>query len=297
MLNNALWLQVYEEKRSRWLQDMQEIQDEYEHKLRLQQQKANQLEQALASQVRRLQQEKNHLMGSDLSLPDQSLTVIHNQIDAYSSSSGSRSSSRLQTPKKISPRVESSPSEEMALQPALQDEMAMKNTEIMGLRSQLLSLQAQLEEKAHQLSKAQEEVSSKADELKSLHEQLDQLSGVDQASVCEECTQTSESDLSPADSAAPPVELSDEEYTLSLERQVDALREQLQAADSLVETERLQWVEEKNKVIRYQKQLQLNYIQMQRKNTALEAEVEQLTLELESRELKLVALNGEESAC
>ena len=35
---------------------------------------------------------------------------------------------------------------------------------------------------------------------------------------------------------------------------------------------------------------------MQRKNNALEAEVEQLTLELESRDLKLSALNEEEES-
>jgi len=64
------------------------------------------------------------------------------------------------------------------------------------------------------------------------------------------------------------------------------------------EKEKEQWLEEKNKVIMYQKQLQLNYVQMFRKNKVLEAEVEQLTLELESRDMKLMALNGgEESVC
>ncbi|KAH3788595.1 hypothetical protein DPMN_166740 [Dreissena polymorpha] len=48
-----------------------------------------------------------------------------------------------------------------------------------------------------------------------------------------------------------------------------------------------QWSEEKKKVIVYQKQLQLNYVQMFRKNEVLEAEVEQLTLELESRDMKV----------
>jgi len=48
--------------------------------------------------------------------------------------------------------------------------------------------------------------------------------------------------------------------------------------------ERAQWLEEKTKVINYQKQLQLNYVQMTRKNKLLEAEVQQLTGELEVRE-------------
>ncbi|KAK2192899.1 hypothetical protein NP493_21g10007 [Ridgeia piscesae] len=50
-------------------------------------------------------------------------------------------------------------------------------------------------------------------------------------------------------------------------------------------SEREQWLDEKDKVVRYQKHLQLNYVQMYRKNQSLEAEVEQLTLELENRHI------------
>ena len=63
--------------------------------------------------------------------------------------------------------------------------------------------------------------------------------------------------------------------------------------------EREQWLDEKNKVIRYQKHLQLNYVQMYRKNKTLEAEVEQLTLELEKRDISLMepVKEEEESMC
>ena len=50
-------------------------------------------------------------------------------------------------------------------------------------------------------------------------------------------------------------------------------------------SEREQWLDEKDKVVRYQKHLQLNYVQMYRKNQSLESEVEQLTLELENRHI------------
>ena len=66
------------------------------------------------------------------------------------------------------------------------------------------------------------------------------------------------------------------------------------------EQERTQWLDEKNKVIRYQKHLQLNYVQMYRKNKMLETEVEQLMVELENRDLKLTSENGPiegESTC
>lgn len=47
------------------------------------------------------------------------------------------------------------------------------------------------------------------------------------------------------------------------------------------EVERRKWSEEKEKVLRYQKQLQLNYVQMFRRSRGLEAEVESLSLELD----------------
>ena len=275
---------------------MREIREEYERKLKVQQQKANKLEQALAVQVRRLQQDKQHPHSKYSNLQaekDAAARHSQNQADAYSSEPESAASSTLKLSRSS---VQSSPGD-LQQQLVLQEEVAMKNTEIIALRSQLQELQSQLEEKSQRLSLTLDEAASRSEELTSVREQLDQLSGVDRASICEECTQTSLSDHGSEDGAVCPALVSEEEYTRSLERQIDKLREQLQAAEALVETERMQWLAEKNKVIRYQKQLQLNYVQMQRKNTALEAEVEQLTLELESRDLKLVALNGEESVC
>ena len=308
--------QVYEEKKGRWLQDMRDIKEEYERKLKVQQQKANKLEQALSLQVRRLQQDKQHMHGKYSNLQaekDAAVRLSQNHIDTYSSEPESAASSTLSlaaAPKTASSSsVESSgvaPAGDLPPQLALQEEVAMKNTEIMALRSQLQALQAQLAERSRHLSETLDEVECRTEELSCVRDQLDQLSGADRASMCEECTQTGAlSDASgggkngSAGGAAsrPAAVLSEEEYTRSLERQVDVLRERVRAAEALVETERLQWLEEKNKVIRYQKQLQLNYVQMQRKNTTLEAEVEQLTLELESRDLKLGALNGEESVC
>ena len=46
-------------------------------------------------------------------------------------------------------------------------------------------------------------------------------------------------------------------------------------------TETDNWLSEKEKVIKYQKQLQLNYVSMYNKNKQLEAEVEQLTASLQ----------------
>lgn len=77
-----------------------------------------------------------------------------------------------------------------------------------------------------------------------------------------------------------------------LKEEVEGMREEFMK-------EREQWLEEKNKVIRYQKHLQLNYVQMYRKNKTLESEVEQLTLELEKRDSCMMepVIETEESIC
>lgn len=59
-------------------------------------------------------------------------------------------------------------------------------------------------------------------------------------------------------------------------------QEQLDSFDD----ERRVWQEEKDKVIRYQKQLQQNYIQMYRRNRELERVMRELSLELENRDME-----------
>lgn len=78
-----------------------------------------------------------------------------------------------------------------------------------------------------------------------------------------------------------------------LRQQVDRLRAELmyerrRSEDQLegFEDERRVWQEEKDKVIRYQKQLQQNYIQMYRRNRDLERVMRELSLELENRDME-----------
>lgn len=78
--------------------------------------------------------------------------------------------------------------------------------------------------------------------------------------------------------------------TESLQREVDRLKRQLgeekEAQERLTnsfEQERQTWNKEKDRVIRYQKQLQINYLQVHKKNQDLERILKELTAELESR--------------
>ncbi|CAL8391013.1 unnamed protein product [Arctogadus glacialis] len=80
------------------------------------------------------------------------------------------------------------------------------------------------------------------------------------------------------------------ETVLGLRQQVERLKGELlyerrtgEEQLSGFEDERRVWQEEKEKVIRYQKQLQQNYIQMYRRNRDLERAMRELSLELEGR--------------
>ncbi|XP_068617336.1 leucine zipper putative tumor suppressor 2 homolog isoform X2 [Battus philenor] len=61
----------------------------------------------------------------------------------------------------------------------------------------------------------------------------------------------------------------------------ERLKCELETKEAQFNNERRKWSEEKDKVLRYQKQLQLNYVQMFKKSRTLEAEVDGLRLELE----------------
>ncbi|KAG9346168.1 hypothetical protein JZ751_007986 [Albula glossodonta] len=87
----------------------------------------------------------------------------------------------------------------------------------------------------------------------------------------------------------------------TLRQQAERLRAELmyerrRGEDQLAafEEERRVWQEEKEKVIRYQKQLQQNYVQMYRRNRELERVMQELSLELENRDLEEVEGPGNE---
>ncbi|KAJ8938026.1 hypothetical protein NQ314_011623 [Rhamnusium bicolor] len=63
--------------------------------------------------------------------------------------------------------------------------------------------------------------------------------------------------------------------------EVEKLRTDLEIKTKQFENERRTWAQEKEKVLRYQRHLQMNYVQMFRRTRVLEQEIESLTIELE----------------
>lgn len=303
--NERAIIQVYEEKKNSWLKQLRDMKDDCERKIQTQQRKAYKMEQVLSLQVFKLQQEKKSLQ-EEFNKISAEKDNLYKNCEIYREESNNLRTQLAE----ISLEGRKSTEEFSDLRhmiDALNDSLAQKTEEAMLLQSQLEEKQFEIDEKEQELSEKFREVISKTEEIKSLKGNLERISGntkteSDNSGIChnEVCTQTEfMKSVSPKRENSESSLTSEKDRRIAmLEEKIKILQEKVDAKDDHFEKEKEQWYDEKNKVIRYQKQLQLNYVQMYRKNRMLEAEVEQLTLELESRDLKLMALNGgEESVC
>ncbi|KAM4745465.1 leucine zipper putative tumor suppressor 1 isoform 1-T4 [Anableps anableps] len=147
-----------------------------------------------------------------------------------------------------------------------QNELQRKKIEADFLRDNVGKLEQDIQQVKQDLVTAEEQKLQKSVELERPIQELDSLDQV-QESQNKKCI-----------------------FTESLQREVEKLkqdlREEKNAQERLVnsfELERQTWNKEKDRVIKYQKQLQINYLQMHKKNQDLERILKELTAELESR--------------
>ncbi|PWA19747.1 hypothetical protein CCH79_00006833 [Gambusia affinis] len=147
-----------------------------------------------------------------------------------------------------------------------QNELHRKKVEADFLRDNVGKLEQDIQQVKQGLVTAEEQKLQKSTELKSPIQELDSLDQV--------CGSENKKCI----------------FTGSLQREVERLKQELReeknAQEKLVssfELERQTWNQEKDRVIKYQKQLQINYLQMHKKNKDLERILKELTAELESR--------------
>uniref|UniRef100_A0A8B9YP96 Leucine zipper tumor suppressor 2 n=1 Tax=Bos mutus grunniens TaxID=30521 RepID=A0A8B9YP96_BOSMU len=264
--------QVYEERQRHWPREREALREDGVAR-------AQRAQQLLQLQVFQLQQEKRQLQDDFAQL--------------------------LQEREQLERRCAAFEREQRELGPRLEEtkwEVCQKSGEISLLKQQLKESQSELVQKGSELvalrvalreaRAALRELQRHRQEAERLREKAGQLdseaAGLREPPVPPATADPfllAESDEAKAQRAAAGV-------GGSLRAQVERLRAELQRErrrgeeqrDSF-EGERLAWQAEKEQVIRYQKQLQHNYIQMYRRNRQLEQELQQLSLELEAREL------------
>ncbi|KAG5855257.1 hypothetical protein ANANG_G00047180 [Anguilla anguilla] len=311
--NEAAICQVYEEKQKRCEQELEELRQSCSSRMKQASQKAMRAQQVLQLQVLQLQQEKKKLQ-EDFSqllqerelLEDRCASIQHEQTQ-------------------LGPRLEETKwevcqksGEISLLKQQLKDvqaDLSQRAGEIVSLKAQLREARGELQasqsraQEAHaaartrtlELEVCENELQRRKSEAELLREKVGRLE--------EESARLREalSGLGPAPNClglshgrglvmGPSYREGDEQL---LAYESDEAKAQRLGGDALLglrqQAERLKAeLEEKEKVIRYQKQLQQNYVQMYRRNRDLERVMRELSLELETRDLEEVEGPGNE---
>lgn len=257
--NETAIMEVLQERRRGWQAQMTAVTQEWEHKLRCQQQASFRTEQSLLLQLFKLQQDNRTL---------RSAGGVTEELRAATG------------------RVDE-----------LQWELRERTTEVAALRTQLESCSLQLDATRRAATADTDSLRARVDSI-----EKDLAAARSDARVAAERAAVAERRLAAAEDAAQRAQHDlalTADVVESLRTELSRSRATLDAEGADFERQREQWLEEKRRVIDYQKQLQLNYVQIARKNRLLEADVQQLTAEIEHQE-SLPSLTGrtvDESLC
>ncbi|XP_037667947.1 leucine zipper putative tumor suppressor 3 isoform X2 [Choloepus didactylus] len=270
--SEAAVAQVLEERQKAWERELAELRQGCSGKLQQVARRAQRAQQGLQLQVLRLQQDKKQLQEEAARL--------------------------MRQREELEDKVCQKAGEISLLKQQLKDSQAdvsQKLSEIVGLRSQLREGRASLREKEEQLLSLRDSFSSKQASLELAEGELPAaclkpvLTPVDPAEPQDALT-TCESDeakmrrqagvaaaVASSVSLDGEVDAGGESGTRALRREVGRLQAELAAERRARERqgasfaeERRVWLEEKEKVIEYQKQLQLSYVEMYQRNQQLE---------------------------
>ncbi|XP_061612032.1 leucine zipper putative tumor suppressor 2 homolog isoform X2 [Phyllopteryx taeniolatus] len=277
--NEAAICQVYEEKQKRFELGLEELRQSCATRMQAASQKAQRTQQVLQMQVHQLQQEKKKLQEDFAQL--------------------------LKEREQLEERCTSYEHDKIQLGPRLEEtewEVCQKSGEISLLKQQLKEAQVDLAQRAGEVASLRGQLRDTCGELSGVQALLQEAGSVARSraaelEVCENELQRrkSEADLLREKAARLEGELS---HLREPEGERDALRglaEHLQGELALerqraerqvsgFEEERQTWQEEKDKVLRYQQQLQQNYVSMYQNNRQLELLLRDLSQELESRD-------------
>ncbi|NWT93438.1 N4B3A protein, partial [Urocynchramus pylzowi] len=304
--SEAAIFQVFEEKQKIWEREMEDLRQNYANKLQQVSKKAQRAQQALQLQIFKLQQEKKKLQ-DDMGQLLQQREELEKKFVAFKKEQAEFLPKIEETKWEVCQKA----GEISLLKQQLKDSQAdvsQKLNEIVGLRSQLKEGKNFLREKEEQILTLKDSYSSKSvnleicegelqrkmSEVQVLREKLNhcelEVSGLKRTLASMGPAGSFGGDLGEklrdplaCESDEAKMQRQSEDSVNSLRREVERLQTELklerQQREQQVmdfEEERRTWQEEKEKVIKYQKQLQLNYVEMYQKNQLLEHKVNEM---------------------
>ncbi|XP_056631931.1 leucine zipper putative tumor suppressor 2 homolog isoform X3 [Diorhabda sublineata] len=303
--NEQVIFRVYQEKEKVWERELKRLKSVQDSRLRVSSQKVLKLEQMLMMQTYQMQQEKKRFC-SDIQRSNMQCDRLRQEVTTLKGRLEETEWGLCQKTGEIS-LLKSQLKE-------LQMDQTSKCQELIQFRTEQRDLRNKLEQKDDEIQTLKSQASSKEEEIKQLKELITKIKLI--PSHDSETTNENREDTEKL--KAEIRELREELSELSLkdyshvepgrnkgnyitedgieeveiqningyhqednDSELEKLREELAAKNKQFENERRTWIQEKEKVLRYQRQLQMNYVQMFRRTRALEAEIESLTVELE----------------
>lgn len=290
--SEAAVAQVLEERQKAWERELAELRQGCSGKLQQVARRAQRAQQGLQLQVLRLQQDKKQLQEEASRLMRQR-EELADKVAACQKEQADFLPRMEETKWEVCQKA----GEISLLKQQLKDSQAdvsQKLSEIVGLRSQLREGRASLREKEEQLLSLRDSFSSKQASLELAEGELptaclkpaltpvDPAEPQDALATCEsdEAKMRRQAGVAAAASLVSldgEVDAAGESGTRALRREVGRLQAELAAERRARERqgasfaeERRVWLEEKEKVIEYQKQLQLSYVEMYQRNQQLE---------------------------
>lgn len=330
--NEAAICQVYEDKQKRCELELEDLRQSCSSKLKQASQKAQRAQQVLQLQVFQLQQEKKKLQ-DDFSQLLQERELLEKKCASMEQQHTELGPRLEETKWEVCQKSGEISLLKQQLKD-LQTDLSQKASEIVSLKAQLRASRAELQAaQAHlqelhsatrtrtlELEVCENELQRRISEAELLRDKVGRLE--EEVVRLREALKTPNGQcLGRSFGLAPPTGSGYREEEQSLACESDEAKAQRQNADALqglkqqverlraelmyerrksedqsenFEYERRIWQEEKEKVIRYQKQLQQNYIQMYRRNRELEGAMRELSLELETRELEDLEVHSAE---
>ncbi|CAB1419646.1 unnamed protein product [Pleuronectes platessa] len=241
-------VQVFEGKQRLWEKEVEELKRLYAAKLRQVSQHAQRSQRSLQLQLFKAQQEKNRLQ--------EELDGLRNE----------RSQEPGAIVKSTSPTLEET-----------QWEVCQKSGEISLLKQQLRGSQAEVTQKLSEIFQLKTQLRETRMELRSREGQFDSLKLALQGTQRRRCSsQNGREDGKGAEETTSATGGCGGPTEERLRAELLLERRQSEAQAMAFEEERHTWQTEKDKVIRYQKELQAGYLEMYHRNEALERELHQL---------------------
>lgn len=242
--NEQVIFRVYQEKERAWERELRRLRSVHDSRLRASAQRALRLEQLLVAQTYQLQQDKKRL-SAEAQRATCRATELRDEVVTLRE--------RLEETEWGLCRKTGELSLLKTQLKGERSERVLEGHDLVQLKGDYRTARDSLERRERELAGLRRDAEARDRELIALRGEVERLRG--SSSSVEGCNGTCP--------------------------EAEQLRLELNESRSDFDRERITWAHEKEKVLRYQRQLQLNYVQMFRRSRALETEVESLTLELE----------------